>query len=104
MEIGDSTAFIPDDPIGDVKPTHERGTLEPITDQSLRQAFGKAMVEGRMGVQDEHLGFVPIEIVGAPAEAQPQPFLDKGDFEGLMNYLKQQWSSRKTIKKAKVKK
>ena len=69
MEIGDSTAFIPDDPIGDVKPTHERGTLEPITDQSLRQAFGKAMVEGRMGVPDEQLGFVPIEIVGA----QPKP-------------------------------
>ena len=104
MEIGDSTAFIPDDPIGDVKPTHERGTLEPVTDQSLRQAFGKAMVEGRMGVHDEHLGFVPVEIVGAPAEAQPQPFLDQGDFEGLMNYLKQQRQSQKTGKKSKVKK
>ena len=102
MEIGDSTAFIPDDPIGDVQPIHERGTLEPVTDQSLRQAFGKAIVEGRMGVQDEHLGFVPVEIVGAPAEAQP--FLDKGDFEGLMNYLKQQRQSQKTGKKSKVKK
>ena len=76
--------------------------MEPVTDQSLRQAFGKAIVEGRMGVQDEHLDFVPIEIVGAPAEAQP--FLDKGDFEGLMNYLKLQRSSQKTGKKSKVKK
>ena len=102
IEMGDSTTFIPDDPIGDVKPIHERGTLEPVTDQSLRHAFGKAIVEGRMGVQDEHLGFVPVEIVGAPAEAQP--FLDKGDFEGLMNYLKQQRQSQKTGKKSKVKK
>ena len=55
-----------------------------------------------MGVQDEHLDFVPIEIVGAPAEAQP--FLDKGDFEGLMNFLKLQRQSQKTGKKSKVKK
>ena len=60
------------------------------------------MVEGRMGVHDEHLGFVPVEIVGAPAEAQP--FLDQGDFEGQMNYLKQQRQSQKTGKKSKVKK
>ena len=55
-----------------------------------------------MGVPNKHLGFVPVEIVGAPAEAQP--FLDKGDFEGLMNYLKQQRQSQKTGKKSKVKK
>ena len=102
MELGDSTAFIPDDPIGDVQPTHERGTLEPITDQSFRQAFGKAIVEGRMNVHDEHLRFVPVEIVGAPAEAQP--FLDNGDFEGLMNYLRQQGSSQKTGKTSQTKK
>ncbi|MDD6750482.1 MAG: hypothetical protein PUF28_11800, partial [bacterium] len=77
---------------------------EPVTDQSLRQAFGKAIVEGRMNVHDEHPGFVPVEIVGAPAEAQPQPFLDKGDFEGLMNYLKLQRQSQNTGKKSKEKK
>ena len=43
-----------------------------------------------------------MEIVGAPAEAQP--FLDSGDFECLMNYLKQQRQSQKTGKKSKVKK
>ena len=50
-ETGDAMSFAPGDPIADVRPQHERGTLEPVDEASFGRELVQAIVEGRMNVQ-----------------------------------------------------
>ena len=101
MAPDERIGFAPCDPIEDHPSPEERGTFIPLSDE-LGASFAQAIVKGNVKVHDENLGFVPLEITGAPEDVQV--FLDNGDFDGLVKHLQGKGELPKVKVSKKVKK